>query len=223
MISGFLESAINLVQNIFLPLGGLGVFMATFFAQIIPPISTPVVVFSSGFLFLPENISVIFFQKLIFTLAIPAALGVTIGSLFIYYLGFFLGKPVLDKWGGFFNLSWKSVEKLEKKFENSFWDEAVLFGLRVFPIVPTFSISLTCGLIRFNIYSYLFFTFLGTFVKVLVLAPLGWQANAFYHKYASLISGIEIIGLFVVVVVIAVFVFRRVSRNKNGAGEENPQ
>lgn len=223
MISGFLESAINLVQNIFLPLGGFGVFLATFFAQVIPPISTPVVVFASGFLFLPENVSMFFFQKLIFTLALPAALGVTIGSLFIYYLGFFLGKPLLDKWGRFLNLSWNDVEKLEKKFENSFWDELVLFGLRVFPIVPTFSISLTCGLIRFNIYSYLFFTFFGTFVKVLMLAPLGWQANAFYHKYAFLISGIEKIGLFVVVVAIAVFIFRRISRNKNIAEKGKPQ
>ncbi len=116
-----------------------------------------------------------------------------------------------------------AAEKLEKKFENSFWDEFVLFGLRVFPIVPTFSISLTCGLIRFNIYSYLFFTFFGTFVKVLMLAPLGWQANAFYHKYAFLISGIEKIGLFVVVVAIAVFIFRRISRNKNIAEKGKPQ
>jgi len=215
MIFEFWEIFIGFIQNNLIPLGGWGVFLATFLAQIIPPISTPVLVIASGVFFLPDSISIDFFKSLIFVIALPAASGITIGSLFLYSIGFFLGKPFLERWGKFFKLSWDDVLKLEKKFESSYWDEAALFGLRAFPIIPTSSISLVCGLIRFKLSSYLFFTFLGTFVKVLMLAPLGWQASIFYHNYVSLIGGLEALGLVIVFVVVSVFVFYKIFRKNS--------
>lgn len=214
MIKEILEIIFSFVQHSLIPLGGLGVFWATFIAQIVPPISTPILVITSGILFLPENISGLFFKNLFLIIALPAAAGVTIGSLTIYYLGYFLGKPFLEKWGRFLKLSWSDVEKLERKFDKGYWDEAVLFGLRVFPILPTVSVSLSCGLIRLKLRTYLIFTFLGTFVKVLILAPLGWQASVFYLSHPSLFRDVEKIGLFVILAIIFILFFYHIRRKR---------
>lgn len=219
MIQNTIEFFINFFQNDLVSLGGWGVFLITFLAQVIPPISTPAILFIAGILFLPETFSGIFVSDLIFVIAFPAAFGVTIGSLMVYYIGYFVGKPFLEKWGKYIGLSWEAVEKLEKKFDKTHWDEVALFVLRSIPILPTVLVSFTCGLVRFSLRPYLIFTFLGTFVKVLMLSTLGWQVGVVYDKYAGILDGIEKAGLLIAVVVTAGFFvwmrFYKKNSNKN--------
>jgi membrane protein DedA with SNARE-associated domain len=48
-------------------------------------------------------------------ISVPEALGVTLGSFVTYSLGYFGGKPAIEKFGKYFGLSWNSVQKFHNK------------------------------------------------------------------------------------------------------------
>jgi len=215
MIMSFLiENIVNFLESILINHGFWGVFFTFFIAQVIAPIPTELLTLATGFLFLGDFFSLDFFKILVFSISIPAALGTTIGSLFVYYIGYFLGKPFLEKWGKFFNLSWREVEKIQAKFEKSHMDETALFSLRVIPFFPMVSVSFVGGLIRFKLKPYLIFTFLGVFVRIIILSFLGWQVGGFYKSYAAFFKGLERIGLILILLLLAVFILYRFKKRK---------
>jgi len=213
-MSTLIENTVSFLESILINHGFLGVFFSFFVAQVIAPIPTELLTMATGFLFLGNSLSLDFFNILIFSIGIPAALGTTIGSIFIYYIGYFLGKPFVEKWGKFFSLSWKQVEKIQAKFEKSHIDETALFSLRAVPFFPMVSVSFVSGLIRFKLKPYLVFTFLGTFVRVIMLAVLGWQVGELYKTYAVLIKSLERIGLLLILVLLVVFIIYRFKKGK---------
>lgn len=56
--------------------------------------------------------------KLFTNIVLYASAGVTIGSLLIYSIGYFLGKPFLEHWGKSLGFSWEGIEKAQDKFAN---------------------------------------------------------------------------------------------------------
>ncbi len=184
--------------------GALGVFFAALLEEVIAPIPSSFVAIFAGFFLLPvgENlISVLLLA--IFTVALPMSIGVSVGSLIIFTLAYFGGKPVILKWGKWFGIKWVSIEKLEDKLAKGHIDEFVLFGARVFPFVPSVIISTFCGMIRYPVRIFLFITLLGSFIRSLVFALIGWQVRDAYIIFADAISQIE---AFIFIILIGVFI-----------------
>jgi uncharacterized membrane protein YdjX (TVP38/TMEM64 family) len=77
--------------------------------------------------------------------------GVTIGSLLIYTLAYYLGKELIDRLGKYLGVSWENIEKAQSKFEESRSDEVVLFILRALPVVPSIAINVFCGFVRYDL------------------------------------------------------------------------
>lgn len=198
-----IETALHFIETALIPLGGWGVFLASVIEEVVAPIPSAVVITLSGFVFLKGTFSLAFVSKLLFSVVIPAACGVTLGSLFVYGLAFFIGKPFLVRWGSWLGLSWNDVEILQARFDAKKIDEIALVSVRALPIVPSVAISAFYGLIRFNVYTYIVCTFVGTLVRATVLALVGWQVGAFYHVYAEKIAYIE---KGILVCVISIFV-----------------
>ncbi len=206
----------EVIQNVLVSYGFWGVFSAFFAAQIIVPIPTSLLIMATGF-FVLGGVSfesfIPFIKTLTLDVGLPAALGETIGSFSVFFLAFFVGKPFIERWGRLFGLSWQTVEKIQARFKKSYFDDLALFSFRALPIFPTFPVTFVCGLIRFNFKSYAVFTFLGTFVKVLILAPVGWQAGLLYQQYASVISGLEWLGLALAIVIVFLWFRKKFSGN----------
>jgi len=208
---------IDIIQRVFLPLGGYGVFGASLLEEVVAPIPSAFVQMASGFLLLPADISIEFFIDLIITIVIPASLGVTIGSLFIYYLMFFVGKPVIDRYGRWLGLKWSDVMHGRERFRTSQTDTAILFFFRIAPIIPSVSISAVCGLIRMNIWRYMIWTFLGTCIRATFLAMIGWQAGALYRVYAESIERYELVVWIMLLCVIAGFLLYTFWNNRTSS------
>lgn len=156
-----LNEIIVSLYNFFLDYGSLGVFLGSLLEEIIAPIpSTIVIIGSSFFIMGADPLNLEGFIKLLLYVSIPASLGLTLGSLFLYIIGYYLGKPFILKWGKYLGLSWEAVEKTNKKFAESKSDDMLLFSLRALPIVPSVVISTLCGFIRFNLKDYIIITFL---------------------------------------------------------------
>lgn len=208
-----LTQLIDFTQNLFQAGGAWGVFAASVVEEVIAPIPSALVMTGAGFSLLGDMVMGLpAFVALFLRVALPAALGVTLGSFLVYGLAYWLGKPFIEKWGGYFGVSWGAIEKAQIKFENGYADEIMVFGLRVVPIIPSVAINAFCGLMRVPVRSYVLYTFLGTVVRAMVLGFVGWQAQALYVVWAEKIDHAEKyieIGIVIAVIAYAVVGFTR--------------
>jgi len=201
---------ISLIQTHLLPYGGVGVFAASVIEEVIAPIPSAFVGLAAGFLFVSGPLSLNALFQLFLTVVIPIAAGVTLGSLFVYFIAYYAGKPFLLRWGKWLGVNWSDVEKIQQKFSGTKFDEWSLVIVRSIPIVPSVVVSAFCGLIRFPIREYIAYTFLGTLVRATILGFVGWRVGEIYFKYATFIGIFEkiILGLGITAV-IAFIVWRR--------------
>lgn len=208
---------IQLIESFVLPLGVLGVFLASVLEEIIAVIPSPIVQMGSGFLFFggqpftPGNAVQLFLR-----VAVPASLGVTIGSLAIYIPAYFGGKPAIDRWGKYFFVRWQDVEQAQNVFKRSWGDEAVIFIARALPIIPSVAIAALSGLLRVDVRQYLLFTFLGTLVRATFLGFIGWQAGSLYTQYSVYIDTFERAGA--IVLAFSALAFFLYKKNKHRYG-----
>jgi len=218
-----IESLLIFLEKVIIPLGAGGVFLASVAEEIIAPIPSSLVMMTAGFLFISGPASMASILKLIFYVAVPAGVGVAVGSLLIYGIAYWGGKVFLDKWGKWIGLNWGDVEKMRLKFENSKRDELAVVGARIIPFVPSVAISAFCGFIRMRLWKYLALTFIGMFLRALAMGAIGWQVGNVYYKYAETISRFEKLGLLLIMAGFIIFIAILFSRRKIRYIEDNGQ
>lgn len=201
-----IEALIHFLQIHILPLGALGVFLASVAEEVVAPIPSAVIMTMSGFLLVTGPISAKAIFALVFKVAIPAALGVTIGSYFVYFIARYGGKPIIERWGKYIGLYWSDVEKIQNKMSGSRRDEVYIGIARVLPIFPSVVISAFCGILEMNAVKYFFISFFGIFLRGLILGSIGWQVGNLYEKYAGVISRAENMVLLSTVLIILIFI-----------------
>jgi len=107
--------------------------------------------------------------KIFFLVAVPVGLGVSIGSLWLYGLAAWGGRPAVEKFGKYIRLSWADVEKAEARLKNSSYDEMLLLGLRLIPFLPTLPVSVAAGFLHMRIWPYLILTAIGMAVRTMFM------------------------------------------------------
>ncbi len=209
-----IESSITFIQTYLLPLGALGVFAAAVLEEFIPPIPSPIIILSAGFLMVSGPVNFDSLIALTMMVVVPAAAGITIGSLLVYSVAYFAGKPVLVRWGRWLGFSWDDVEKLQNKFPGHTFDEWSLVIVRSIPLIPSVAISALCGVIRFPLRAYLVYSFLGSLVRAAILGFIGWQVVELYLYYAEIIATFEKFILGAIVIAVLLLILWRMRRSK---------
>ena len=210
-----IETIISFIEGVLVPFGALGVFAASFIEEVIAPIPSALVLLTSGFIFLHGvPLSFAFFSKLIFTIVIPASLGMTLGSLFIYGLGYVSGKPAILRFGRYLGVTWKDVETAENRLSGTSADEWGLFILRVIPVVPNVAIAAFCGLVRFSVSKYIVISVAGLSLRAFGLALVGALAGSFYDRYTEYLDQIEKIILVGFAILALAFIFILYARRR---------
>lgn len=203
------EGIILYLESILLAYGPLGVFIASIIEEIIAPIPSTLVIMGTSFIVLkgaviaPDTVFSLFVN-----VVIPASLGVTLGSLLIYALAYYVGKELIDRWGKYLGVSWENIEKTQKKFQETNHDEIVLFIVRALPVIPSVAINIFCGFIRYDLKKFLIITFLGTLVRAFILGFLGWQFGSLYEVIATEISYLEEISVAVLIIALVIYFIR---------------
>jgi len=216
-----IETLVTFLQENILPLGAGGVFLASVIEEVVAPIPSALVMALSGFLFVSGPINVWNILSLIFLVAVPAAFGVTLGSLFIYGVAWWGRKAALLKWGKWIGLSWNDIEVLKARLEKSKKDEKTIILARVIPIIPSVAISALCGFIQMRPFKYIRLTFLGMFIRAIILASLGWQVGNVYYRYVELISRFEKYILIIILILACIFIINLFIRRKKSLAERN--
>ncbi|HTX61400.1 MAG TPA: VTT domain-containing protein [Methanobacterium sp.] len=203
------SSIFNHAESFIVSNASLTVFLGCIVEQIVVPIPASLIVLSTTFLvmqgasFSPESLF-----TLIIKIVIPASLGLTVGSLFYYYLAYKLGKPFIKRTSRFLGVKVEDVDVVEEKFKKSRYDDIFMFMARCIPIIPSIAINLFCGLIRYDIKKYLITTFSGSAVQILGWSLLAWLSGNLYQVLEARISYIGNIILVLIILTVVVFIVK---------------
>lgn len=192
MTETLFQSIVDLVQS----LGYMGVFYGAVLEEIFYFVPSTLVQLSAGAILLGElQFSGDLLIKSMLWVGIPAAIGVTIGSLPYYALGYFGGKPAIERWGKWLGVSWKSVEDFDKKLTKTWWDEIIFTGLRALPMLPSVVLSVGPGVLRLSMRTYILGSFIGTFIRATAMGFVGSRLGAGAVTFAQTIERAQTIGL----------------------------
>jgi membrane protein DedA with SNARE-associated domain len=139
------------------------------------------------------------------------AFGCLVGSVVAYWVGYWGGRPVLERWGKYILITRHDLDNADRFFKR--WGDAAIFLSRLIPVVRTF-ISLPAGIARMNFLKFSIYTFLGSVPWCLALAFVGqklgqnWVTIGRYFHKGDIIIGI------LIVLAIGFFIYRHVRRRK---------
>ena len=210
-----LTSILTGLEGFIVSYGPWAVFGGSILEQIVTPIPSSVVVLGASF-FLMKGVAMSAgsLQTMFFNISIPAALGVTLGSLLYYGISYKIGIPFVERAGKYLGVSVEDLEGVEKRVKESRYENLFLFTARCVPVIPSIAISLFCGLIRYNPRNYVLITFFGAMVQASILGIIGWQFGNFYLTISERLSFIDNIILVVLVLVVLIFVLKKRSEKK---------
>ncbi len=187
--------------------GAWSVFVGVIIESVIVPIPSPLIIMGAGFVLISADLS--FVQALLpitLQIVLPGSIASTLGAYVGYAIGYFGGKPLVDRWKKFLGFSWNDVEALERRFQTGQVNTTIFF-LRALPIFPLSVISAAAGLLRLPIGQFSLWTFYGTIPRCLFLAYLGWGLGETYQgiakgidKAEGIVSGILILSIFGVII-----------------------
>jgi len=132
--------------------------------------------------------------------------GSMLGAYFNYYLSVYLGRPMIIKIGGWFGISEKQFDKVDKFFHNH--GEITTFVGRLIPYVRQI-ISCPAGFARMNIVKFSIYTAAGAGFWVTILAFLGYFLGEKKDLLKRYSTEITILLLVFCAVLIAVYVYRK--------------
>jgi membrane protein DedA with SNARE-associated domain len=120
---------------------------------------------------------------------VAATLGATLGSLGIYLIGAWGGRPLLDRYGRYLRIEADDLDRADAWFAR-YGEWAVFFG-RFVPLLRSF-ISFPAGVARMRLGRFLVFTALGTIPFNLALVVAGWLLGENYEEVAEALSPYEL-------------------------------
>jgi membrane protein DedA with SNARE-associated domain len=135
-----------------------------------------------------------------------AALAEVLGSLAGYLIGYFGGRPLVDRFGKYVLLTHKDLDRAEAWFKRH-GEPLVLFG-RFIPLLRSF-VSIAAGLGEMAIAKFVVFTVVGCAIWCAALASLGDALGSSYnHVLKDFSDAGYAFGVLAVIGVVLLFVHR---------------
>jgi membrane protein DedA with SNARE-associated domain len=201
-----MQSLISIIQHWIGAYGFLGVFGASIVEELISLIPSSLVQTGAGIIIMNGQVlSVVSVLKLILQISIPAALGVTIGSLPYVWLARKFGIKIIDRWGKWFGVTVADIKQLEEKLAKTKWDDVAFVGMRAFPVIPSIALAIYGGIIEMSWWRYTALSFIGVFIRATGLGIVGWLFSNTVGNVSSGVGRFENIGLIIIVCFIIIW------------------
>jgi len=133
----------------------------------------------------------------LFWVATAGAFGCNVGSVVAYEVGYYGGRPLVEKYGKYILLSRTELDWADRFFLR--WGEAAVFIARLLPVIRTF-IALPAGIARMPRVRFHVYTFIGSWPWCFGLAYVGmklgenWRAIGKYFHQFDIVIGIVILA-----------------------------
>jgi membrane protein DedA with SNARE-associated domain len=152
-------------------------------------------------------------------MSMAGVLGNTVGSVIGWGIGFYGGRPLVERRGRWLHLGPENLDKAERWFAR--WgDWAVCLG-RVTPVVRSF-VSIPAGLARMPLGRFTVFTFLGCIPWCFGLAGIGWALGSSYESFHHDFRFVDIAVGVLVLSLVAIWIIRRRRASRLGRRASDP-
>lgn len=192
MFTHLIEILGTFVINLINSLGYSGVFLTMAIESACIPLPSEIIMPFAGYLVYSGKFNLI-------AVSIWGAFGNLFGSWVAYWVGFYGGRPFLDKYGKYILLNKKDLDLADRWFNKH--GQSTVFFSRLLPVVRTF-ISLPAGISKMNFGKFSFFTFIGALPWCYFLAWVGFKLGpnwsslkVYFHRFDLLIGLILIAGI----------------------------
>jgi membrane protein DedA with SNARE-associated domain len=138
----------------------------------------------------------------LFWVATVGALGCNLGSLIAYEIGYYGGRPLVERYGSYLLLSRRELDLADRFFLR--YGSITVFVSRLLPVIRTF-IALPAGVARMPRLRFHVYTLLGSWPWCLGLAWVGmklgekWDSDPrlkqWFHRFDVLIGGLLLAGV----------------------------
>ena len=194
----------------------LFVLLGSFIEEVIAPIPSPFIMTLSGSMAKTQDQTIIY----LIILAILGAIGKTLGAWILYFIADKAEDVIIGKYGKFFGVTQKEIESIGKRLNKGWRDNIFIFMARAIPIIPSAPVSVICGLIKLNLKTYLFATFLGTCVRNMLYLYVGFVGVS---SYENIIGGIDsaesIIQVIVGIAIVGIIIWAYYKRRKSSKSQ----
>lgn len=208
------QHILTFIQEVYTAIGWPGVVILMALESVVFPIPSEVILPLAGWMLISAKGLSAWYVLLA---AFYGALGSLAGALFIYAIGYYGGRPLLERFGRYILVSKDDLAKADQWFErHGTW--AVLLA-RIVPVARSL-ISLPAGVTRMHLVTFSLLTLAGSFVWSLALIAGGFYLGENWTVIRNIIRPIEIPILFLAVILVAFFVYKHI-RNLSAGNEEN--
>lgn len=180
------------VISVISTMGYLGVVLLMAIESACIPLPSEVIMPFSGYLVYTG-------QFKLWLVALMGAIGCNLGSEVAYEIGYYGGRPLVERYGSYVLLSRNELDWADRFFSR-FGDLTVLIS-RLLPVVRTF-IALPAGIARMPRGRFHIYTFIGSFPWCLGLAYLGMKAGEnwkylgkYFHEFDKIIAAVILLGI----------------------------
>lgn len=139
------------------------------------------------------------------------AIGCVIGSVISWAVGFWGGRPLLNKYGKYILISHYDLDRADNWFKKH-GEATVLIG-RLLPIVRTY-ISLPAGIAKMRLDKFILYTLIGSFPWCFFLAWVGLKLGANWESIRGYFRGFDWIILVLIIILIIWYIWRHIKRSR---------
>ena len=183
-----IEGLVNIITGVASSVGYLGIAILMALESMLTPVPSEVVMPFVGYMVTKGEFS-------FFWAAIISAIGCLIGGIISYYMGYYGGRPFVNKVGKYFLIDEKHLAWTENWFRK--YGDKTIFVSRFVPVVRHF-ISIPAGTGRMNITKFIIYTFLGSLMWNSTLLYAGFKLGQNWGLISKYSTKIDIVLIVVI-------------------------
>lgn len=202
MIETLLSAISSWITSLISSMGYIGIILLMLVESAGIPAPSEIIMPFSGFLV----------QQGIFNfwlVALFGTLGNLLGSIVAYWIGYWGGRPLVEKYGQYIFLSPRDLDLADRFFRRR-GSLTVLIG-RLLPVVRTY-ISFPAGLAKMNFGKFCVYTIVGSLSWSIALTYIGVRLGEHWHQIKEYTRGLD---AFVTVVILLGIVYFLVKHSPN--------
>lgn len=138
-------------------------------------------------------------------------LGSVFCAIIIYAMGYFGGRPFIEKYGKYFFMKKEDIDNADNWF-NKYGLFAAFIG-RNFPIIRTF-ISLPLGITRVNFIKFIIYTTLGSIPWTFIFIYVGYMLGSNWTILNDYTSKLKIPIIILITLLIISYLYKRFTKSK---------
>ena len=115
-----------------------------------------------------------------FAMSMAGLVGYTVGSVIGWWIGYYGGRPLIERHGRWLHLGPENLERAEKWFER--WGDWAVFLGRMTPVVRSF-VSIPAGVAKMPLLRFTVLTFLGSVPWCFGIAGAGYALGTRYEEF----------------------------------------